>query len=495
MTNLTRRDILKLTAVSLSGLLAASCGLFSAVPASSPTGKPASPSQTKSSPDDSPATPALSEAEGAAPDDRPRAAEVIVIGAGMAGLAAARQLADWDYDVILLEARNRIGGRTWTDDSLGLPLDLGASWIHGVNKNPMTALADKIGAPRVVTDYDSITRYKSDGTEFTNQESADIDALFEQFFEQVAEWQEETDNDSSLQDALDMFISNKRFSREGMLNLLYAVNTALEHEYGADISDLSLWEYDQDGELKGEDVLFPNGYGQLAGALAEGLDIRLGHIVRRVEYSADGARVTTDQGVFEGKVVLVTVPLGVLKNNAITFEPSLPKWKTDSIARLNMGVLNKCYLKFPEVFWDEESHLLGYVSEEKGQWCEWINFAALFNQPILLGFNAGEFGYEIESWTDEEIISSAMQTLRTIYGDAIPNPEGYIITRWGRDPFAFGSYSHIPPFASGEDYDALAKPVDNLFFAGEATHREFPSTVHGAYLSGVRAAEEIDKAL
>lgn len=485
MTHLSRRDILKLTAVSLGGLLAASCGLFAPRSASSPTGKPASPSQADSPTEASPAT--------AAPDTRPRTTEVIVIGAGMAGLAAARQLVDWDYDVILLEARDRIGGRTWTDTSLGLPLDLGASWIHGVKKNPMSALADQVNAPRVATDYDSITRYKADGSEVSVQEDADIDALFEQFYAQVAEWQEETDNDASLQEALNQFISNKRFSREGMMNLLYAINTELEHEYGGDIRDLSLWEFDQEGEFKGEDVIFPNGYGQLVQSLARGLDIRLGEVVRRVEYFGDGARITTDTGTFEGRSVLVTVPLGVLKQNIIAFEPSLPKWKTDSISRLNMGVLNKCYLKFPNVFWDEESHLLGYISEEKGQWCEWLNLSALLGQPILLGFNAGTFGYEIETWTDEQIVASAMQTLRRIYGQNIPNPEGYIITRWGSDPFAFGSYSHIPPFASGADYDALAKPVENLFFAGEATHREHPSTVHGAYLSGQRAAEEINK--
>lgn len=485
MTHLSRRDILKLTAVSLGGLLAASCRLTIPAPASAPTGRPASPSQTKSPTEASPAN--------ATPDNRPRTAEVIVIGAGMAGLAATRQLADWDYDVILLEARDRIGGRTWTETSLGLPLDLGASWIHGVNKNPLTALADRVNAPRVATDYDSITRYKSDGSEMSNQEDADIDSLIEQFAAQVAEWQEETETDASLQDALDMFISNKRFSREGMMNLLYAVNTELEHEYGADISDLSLWEFDQAGEFRGEDVIFPNGYGQLAQSLAEGLDIRLNHIVRRVEYSSEGARVGTNHGAFEAKAVLVAVPLGVLKQNIITFEPPLPGWKSESISRLNMGVLNKCYLKFPEVFWEEESHLLGYVSEEKGRWCEWLNLAALLGQPILLGFNAGEFGYEIESWSDAQIVDSAMQTLRRIYGDSIPNPQGYLITRWGNDPYTFGSYSHIPPFASGADHDALAKPVDNLFFAGEATHREHPSTVHGAYMSGLRAAEEIDE--
>ena len=481
MTTLSRRDFLKLTAASLATLVASSCRLLTATPlASSPTGKPA-----PVSPTDFPAPSA---------DARPRIAEVIVIGAGIAGLAAARRLADLDYDVIVLEARERVGGRVWTDRSLGLPLDLGASWIHGVNGNPLTELADEINAPRVVTDYDSLTRYKSDGTEFSNQEDVDLDVLSEQFYEQAAEWQDELDNDISLQEALDLFISNKRFTREGMLNLLYAINTELEHEYGADVSDLSLWEFDQDGELKGEDVLFPNGYDGIISALADGLDIRLGdaYAVRRVEVGESGVRVVTDAGAFEGQAALVTLPLGVLKSGAVTFEPSLPKWKTDAISHLNMGVLNKCYLKFPEVFWDDESHLLGYVSEEKGRWCEWLNLAALLDQPILLGFNAGQFGLEIESWSDEEIVASAMSTLRTIYGNNIPNPESYLITRWGRDPFAFGSYSHIPPFASGADYDALAKPVGRLFFAGEATHRKYPSTVHGAYLSGLRAAGEVN---
>lgn len=98
----------------------------------------------------------------------------------------------------------------------------------------------------------------------------------------------------------------------------------------------------------------------------------------------------------------------------------------------------------------------------------------------------------MEELSDEEIISGAMKTLQILYGGEIPEPEGYLITRWGSDPLSFGSYSHIPPFASGDDLDALFTPVDDvLYFAGEATHRKFPGTVHGAYLSGVTAAEEI----
>jgi monoamine oxidase len=127
-----------------------------------------------------------------------------------------------------------------------------------------------------------------------------------------------------------------------------------------------------------------------------------------------------------------------------------------------------------------------------GEWCDWLSFETYADASVLLAFHGGAKGYAIEELSDDEIIAGAMQTLRAIYGDEIPEPAGFLITRWGKDPLAFGSYSHIPPFASGEDYDALFEPVDDvLYFAGEATSRQYPATVHGAYLSGVAAAGEI----
>jgi polyamine oxidase len=109
-----------------------------------------------------------------------------------------------------------------------------------------------------------------------------------------------------------------------------------------------------------------------------------------------------------------------------------------------------------------------------------------------MAFHGGEKGFALEELSDDEIIVGAMKTLRVIYGDAIPEPVGYLITRWGKDSYSFGAYSHIPPFASGDDYDALFEPVDDvLYFAGEATSREYPATQHGAYLTGVAAANEI----
>lgn len=157
-----------------------------------------------------------------------------------------------------------------------------------------------------------------------------------------------------------------------------------------------------------------------------------------------------------------------------------------------MSVLNKCYLRFPNAFWHPRAHLLGYVNAARGQWSEWLNIYRYTGQPVLVGFNAGNFGEQLETLSDEAITDSAMKVLRTIYGATIPDPTGVRITRWKSDPFTRGSYSHIPPGASGKDYDALAASVDGrLFFAGEATSRIYPGTVHGAWLAGRKAAREI----
>jgi len=121
-----------------------------------------------------------------------------------------------------------------------------------------------------------------------------------------------------------------------------------------------------------------------------------------------------------------------------------------------------------------------------------LSFVPFTGEPVLMAFHGGDKGFALEDLSDDEIVAGAMNTLKAMFGEDIPEPIGVLITRWGKDPFAFGGYSHIPPFASGEDYDALFEPVDDvLFFAGEATSREYPSTVHGAYLSGVAAGQEM----
>ncbi|MCW8998592.1 MAG: FAD-dependent oxidoreductase, partial [Kangiellaceae bacterium] len=242
----------------------------------------------------------------------------------------------------------------------------------------------------------------------------------------------------------------------------------------------------------GPDVVFPQGYDTLVTALADGLDIKLNTYVNAIDYQGSIVSVQTSQGTYTADYVIVTVPLGVLKKDVILFNPSLPQEKLNAIEALDMGVLNKVYLRFPEVFWDNNVDNLAQISEQKGHWSYWINLSKLTSQPILLGFNVASFGTEIESLSNQEIVSQAMVQLRKFFGDNIPEPSDSIITRWANDPFSFGSYSYVPKGATASMRQDLAAPVNNqVFFAGEATHSEYPSTVHGAFLSGQREASRI----
>ncbi|MCE7980276.1 MAG: FAD-binding protein [Caldilinea sp. CFX5] len=422
----------------------------------------------------------------------------IVIGAGIAGLAAARLLVDRGRRVIILEGRNRIGGRIWSERSWpNAPLDLGASWIHGVRGNPLTALADALKLPRKATDFENSASYAADGRALTDKQVQTFVDNFDAVYEAMETIREERDADGlpdiPLKNVFEQILTQRRDSATMQRALRWYINTTIEHEYAADSSDLSLYYWDDQNEsLPGGDVVFPQGYDQIFTNLVKGLEIRLGQIVQNIAYGSSGVTVTTNQGQVTGTRAIITLPLGVLKRGSVTFTPALPAAKVSAINRLNMGVLNKTYLRFSRVFWDQEAEWLDYIGERTGEWAEWLNIFYYTKQPVLLGFNAGAYGAQIESLSDEAIVAGAMTTLRTIYGSSIPNPEAWQITRWGSDPFAYGSYSHVPAGATSADRTTLAKPVGNrLYFAGEATHRQYPSTVHGAFMSGQRAAQQI----
>ncbi len=420
--------------------------------------------------------------------------QILVIGAGIAGLAAARTLQDQGRAVTVLEARNRMGGRVWTDRTTwpDLPVDLGASWIHGIRGNPITDLVKAAAITTTATDYDNHQVYGSQGAPFSPTAQDRRWVQFESLMERVAELQDETETDISLQAAMDQALAQMDLDQTGLHTLRMAIITTIEHEYGADAAQLSLWSYDHEEDLPGGDVIFPAGYDAIATFLAKGLDVRLGHQVLAINYGEDVAWVETDQGTFSADQVVVTLPLGVLQQGDVTFAPPLPAQKQAAIAALGMGLLDKLYLRFPAIFWPTEPEILNFIGDGVGEWAEWLNMAHYIGKPVLLGFNASRIAQEVATRTDVEIVASAMQTLRTAYGPHIPDPESFRLTRWGQDPFAWGSYSFLPPNATPEMMDTLAEPVAaRLFFAGEATYRAHPSTVHGAYLSGLRAAEAI----
>lgn len=411
--------------------------------------------------------------------------KVIIIGAGISGVAAGKTLQESGYEVVILEARNRVGGRIWTDRSTGKALDLGASWIHAITGNPITELAIKIKAPLTgLVDYNDTSTFDADGKEdpLTPAQEKNFDDVLAQFSKIVTA----SNANASVQDVVDEAVRQGPLNNLGTRALNSLINTTLEHEYAGDASELSWIGTEEGTDPVGGDVLFPDGFDAITNFLATGLNIQTKTIVQSVTYDANGVTVATNKGNHSGDRVIVTVPLGVLKSGDIVFNPALPSDKLNSISALGPGVLNKVWLEFPSVFWDNTT-MHNFFSMPKGHFNEWVNWHKATGNNHLLGFNAGAYGLEIESMSDDDIVVEAMTVLRTMRGTDIPEPTNRIITRWNSDPFARGAYSFIKVGSTIDDRATLAKAVsDRVFFAGEATSTENAATKNGAYETELR---------
>jgi len=427
-----------------------------------------------------------------AEDSTDKIYDVIVIGAGMSGITAADKLDSEGFDVLVLEARDRTGGRTWTMywDEAGIPVDMGAGWIHGNNPdNPITQIAEENGIELFETDLNSGVLLGADGQWLEDDEYYEVESMYAEFMEYRWIYAETTNQDSSVKAAEDSFVKLKNLSTEQQYQLRFMINTALEHEESADAYDLSLWT-DIGKPIIGSEVIFPEGYVQIYDTLDDDLNIKLEHVVSKVTYDEQGVTVTTDKGEFNSKYAISTLPMGVLKSGDVEFSPPLPADKQKAIDRIGMGAMNKLYLLFDDMFWDDET-LLNYVSPDGSPMWEIFNLNGL-GKPILLGFTVGDHTRELEQLSDDEIIADLMSILEKMYGDETLQPTDYVRTKWSSDPFARGAYSYIGVGATEADYTALAKPVMNrVFFAGEATYVDYLATVNGAYLSGLREAANI----
>lgn len=416
----------------------------------------------------------------------PDSKSVIIVGAGVAGMAAAQKLQQSGFVVTVLEAQEKAGGRLRTNRSLGIAFDEGASWIHGPNGNPISDLASEAGAFTFLTDNESLVVYDFDGTPYNEVFADEQYAQFETTLEAVRSSGLGTQSFAEVFNTLYPNAANSRMWK-------YMLSAYLEFDAGGDIADLSALYFDDDETFSGEDVIITNGYDKIMILLAQGLDIRLNKRVTAVDYGTEKVSVMTADEVFKADYALITVPLGVLKNNAIAFTPPLPNAQLGAIERLNMGNVNKFLLVWDTAFWDENIQYIGFTPETKGKFNYFVNVKKIMlSVNALMTFAFGHYATTTESMSDAQVTNEIMQHLRAIYGNTIPAPTAIQRTRWGQNNNSFGAYSFVGKGSSGNDYDVMAESIANkVFFAGEHTERDYRGTVHGAYLSGIREADKI----
>ena len=312
---------------------------------------------------------------------------VVVVGAGIAGLGAARSLADQGAKVIVLEAKPHIGGRLLTDYSLGAPFEVGAGWIHGPGGgNPVAALASDIDAKTFVTEDDSLIVYDATGKKASpdaiEKLDRDISTLLDRLDEEL-----ENSNTSSLRDAI------KQLSPKSLNDplMLWALTAFIEFSTGGPIEKLSATGFDDDDQYPDDDVILTVGYDRILKPLSGGLDIRLSTRVSQVSYNGDGVSVGTDNGSVEADYCVCNLPLGVLKAGSVSFSPPLPSNHAKRIAAIPMGNVTKIALMFEQAFWPVDTQYFGFMNPVKGKFPYFINYRTFTDNNILVGLCFGDY--------------------------------------------------------------------------------------------------------
>lgn len=425
-------------------------------------------------------------ATGRAPQEPPPedTDSVLVIGAGLAGLSAARSLADAGRAVRVVEARDRIGGRVCTDRGWGVPLELGASWIHGATHNPLTELARRVGARLVATDYYGWAELVADPA----LRPADYSSATWRTFVERARGH---GGAGSLGDAVKAAARAANLSPSDRAQLAFYLTTEVEDEYGADADQLSAATFDKGDYAGGDQDVITNGYDALAKSLADGLTIDLNTPVTAIAHRDDAVVVrTTRNALLRAPAAIVTVPLGVLKTGAIAFDPPLPDGHARSIDALGFGVLSKSFFRFDQRNWKADNAFYQYLGTQDGLWSQWFTLGSDAG-PIAVALNGGTRGRFVESRSPRDLLASALPIARRLFGDHIALTD-VRTSNWSVDPYALGAYSFHPPGSGPDDRRRLQEPIgERLYLAGEAVGVDNPGTATGAVLSGRHAANQL----
>ncbi len=399
---------------------------------------------------------------------------VAVIGGGAAGIAAARRLHDAGVPVRLLEARDRLGGRAWTVTTMGgFSVDLGCGWLHSADRNPWVEIVRRAGL--AIDETPAPWSRPAIDAGFSRREQEDYAAAMAAFYERLA-LAADAGPDGP---ASELLSAGSRWNA-----LLDATSTYIN---GVELDALSVHDFARYHD-SGTNWRVVGGYGAAIAGHAEGLDVRLGCAVTAINHTGDALVLETTLGPLTAAAAIVTLPPGLLAAEAIRFTPALPE-KLEAAAGLPLGVADKAYLELlePEAF-APESRAMGRIDRrDTGAY----HFRPL-GAPLVEGYFGGRFAVELEGEGDGAFAAFATDELVDLFGsDMRKRLRPLAASAWHRDPLARGSYSHALP-GHADDRAVLAASVGGrLFFAGEACSAHDFSTAHGAYETGVAAADEV----
>ncbi len=407
--------------------------------------------------------------------ESPSSPDIAIIGAGAAGLGAGRRLRELGASFTVLEAAHRVGGRGYTEEiAPGVPFDLGCHWMHSASLNPFVAMADAAGFTYRKGTFDRTLHFAADWTASTDVK--DCDDFFERSYAALGE-AHAAGRDVSVADAVE-----RDSPWTGAFDYLVSLNASVDSDQ---ISAVDHYNYRDTGE----DWPVKEGYGRLIARLSDGLPIELNAAVSEIDSSGKEIRLTTPNGAVTAKAVIVAVSTGILGGGDIRFTPGLPDWKRQAIGDLPLGCHNRICLLFDRnVFGDDHPRGTMLLSSEG----EPMSFLIRpFGYDYVHAMTGGRFADWLERAGVEASADLAKENLKKAFGSSITkHVVRRLVTAWRGDPWVKGAYSAARPGPSGQRA-RLAEAIDGrLFFAGEATSSDFFATAHGAYLSGIRAAEE-----
>jgi monoamine oxidase len=403
--------------------------------------------------------------------------DVVVVGGGAAGIAAVRRLHEASVRCLLVEARSRLGGRAWTVNASGHALDLGCGWLHSADRNPWCDVARSQG--RTIDKTPPPWRRTSLPVGFATADQSEFFESLSAFYDRL---------ELAAAQAPDAPAATLLNPADRWNPLINAVSTYANGDELDRISIHDLARYDDTGV----NWRILDGYGTTIAAHADGLPVMLDCPVHRVDHGGKRLRVETAKGVLVADHVIVALPSGVLAEEEGLFAPTLPE-KTETARGLPLGLDDKLFLSLDNAGeFEKDSRLFGRTDRT----ATGAYHVRPFGRPQIEAYFGGSLARELEAGGEQAFFSFAMSELVGLLGHTFARRLKPIhVHLWGRDPFARGSYSHALPGAA-DHRSVLAAPVDRrLFFAGEATSPNDFSTAHGAFFTGMRAAEEAIAAL